>query len=111
MQRTLKILLLAAIVVLIPIVPFVVIGELPGERWLSATDGNALMFAFTGSGLLTLDVVLPIPSSIVIALMGALTCKNGWRTASIDSTKYNLGCDLESKKPGEHLLVSPPPAS
>ena len=51
--------------ILIPIIPFVIIGELPGERWLSATDDNALLFGITGMGLLTSDVLLPIPSSIV----------------------------------------------
>jgi len=70
MQRTFKILLLIAVVLLIPIVPYLVIGELPGEQWLSATDNSALAFALTGGGLLTLDVILPTPSSIVIALLG-----------------------------------------
>lgn len=56
---------------LIPIVPFVVIGELPGERWLSAADENALAFALTGTGLLAADVLLPVPSSLVGTLLGA----------------------------------------
>jgi hypothetical protein len=43
MKRILKILAVVAIVLLIPIVPFIVIGELPGERWLSARDGSALL--------------------------------------------------------------------
>jgi hypothetical protein len=34
------------------IVPFAVFGELPGERWLSATDDNALVFGATGTTLL-----------------------------------------------------------
>ena len=70
MQRTFKILLLIAIALLIPIVPYLVIGELPGEQWLSANDDSSLAFALTGGGLLTLDVILPIPSSIIIALLG-----------------------------------------
>lgn len=70
MQKTLKILVLAAVVLLVPIVPFIVVGELPGERWLSSMDNNALAFALTGSGLLALDVVLPVPSSIMTALLG-----------------------------------------
>jgi len=56
---------------LIPIVPFVIIGELPGERWLSAVDDNALLFGLTGSGLLALDIFLPIPSSILGTFLGA----------------------------------------
>ena len=91
MQRTLKILLLVAIVLLLPIVPFLVIGELPGERWLSATDGSALAFAFTGSGLLALDILLPVPSSIVIALMGGrLGFYEGWLGAWLGLTAGNL---------------------
>lgn len=65
--------LLGVVVValLIPIVPFLVVGELPGERWLSAMDTNAWLFGATGGGLLAADVLLPIPSSIVGTLLGA----------------------------------------
>jgi uncharacterized membrane protein YdjX (TVP38/TMEM64 family) len=56
---------------LIPILPFVIIGELPGEKWLSSSDDSALLFGLTGSGLLTIDILLPIPSSIVGTLLGA----------------------------------------
>jgi uncharacterized membrane protein YdjX (TVP38/TMEM64 family) len=91
MQRTLKILLLGMVVLLIPIIPFLVIGELPGEKWLSASDSGALLFALTGSGLLALDVVLPIPSSIVIALMGArLGFFEAWLGAWLGLTVGNL---------------------
>jgi uncharacterized membrane protein YdjX (TVP38/TMEM64 family) len=63
----------------IPILPFAVIGELPGERWLSATDDNALLFGATGAGLLAADVLLPIPSTIVGTLLGArLGFFSGW---------------------------------
>jgi uncharacterized membrane protein YdjX (TVP38/TMEM64 family) len=55
----------------IPLVPFFIIGELPGERWLSATDAHALTFALTGGGLLAADVLLPVPSSIVGTMLGA----------------------------------------
>ena len=55
----------------VPLVPFFIIGELPGERWLSATDANALTFALTGAGLLAADVLLPVPSSIVGTMLGA----------------------------------------
>lgn len=56
---------------LIPVVPFVVIGELPGEQWLSAAGDDALAFGLTGGGLLAADVLLPVPSSIVGTLLGA----------------------------------------
>jgi uncharacterized membrane protein YdjX (TVP38/TMEM64 family) len=56
---------------LIPIIPFAVIGELPGERWLSGADDRALGFGLAGAGLLAGDVLLPIPSSVVGTLLGA----------------------------------------
>jgi uncharacterized membrane protein YdjX (TVP38/TMEM64 family) len=55
----------------VPLLPFMVIGELPGERWLSATDTHALRFALAGAGLLAADALLPIPSSIVGSMLGA----------------------------------------
>ena len=55
----------------VPIIPFVIIGELPGDKWLSAVDENAWLFGVSGSGLLTLDILLPIPSSIVGTFLGA----------------------------------------
>jgi uncharacterized membrane protein YdjX (TVP38/TMEM64 family) len=63
--------LVILIALLIPILPFVVIGELPGERWLSAVDQDALLFGLTGAGLLAADVLLPIPSSIMGTMLGA----------------------------------------
>jgi uncharacterized membrane protein YdjX (TVP38/TMEM64 family) len=55
---------------LVPIVPFIVIGELPGERWLEASGTSSFSFGALGAGLLALDVLLPIPSSIVGAMLG-----------------------------------------
>ncbi len=57
--------------VLLPVIPFVLIGELPGERWLRASGDDALVFGLTGAALLALDVLLPIPSSVIGALLGA----------------------------------------
>ncbi len=56
---------------LIPIIPFILIGELPGEKWLSNTDDNAFLFGITGASLLAADVLLPIPSTIVGTMLGA----------------------------------------
>jgi uncharacterized membrane protein YdjX (TVP38/TMEM64 family) len=64
-------LLVILIALLIPIVPFAVIGELPGEQWLSANDENAVRFGLTGAALLTADVLMPIPSSIIGSMLGA----------------------------------------
>jgi uncharacterized membrane protein YdjX (TVP38/TMEM64 family) len=66
-----RLILVIALALLIPIVPFAIIGELPGERWLSASDEQALVFGLTGMALLAADVLLPIPSSIVGTLLGA----------------------------------------
>ena len=55
----------------VPLVPFLAIGEMPGERWLSAIDHNAFTFALLGASLLAADVLLPVPSSVLGALLGA----------------------------------------
>jgi membrane protein YqaA with SNARE-associated domain len=59
----------------VPVVPFVAIGELPGDRWLSAADDDAVEFGLIGSSLLAADVLLPIPSSVLGTLLGA---RLGW---------------------------------
>ena len=71
MNRTLRVAFVILLALAVPLIPFAIIGELPGERWLSARDNNALQFALTGSALLAADVLLPIPSSIVGSLLGA----------------------------------------
>ncbi|WP_200234775.1 hypothetical protein [Thiohalocapsa halophila] len=63
--------LVIAVALLIPVIPFVVIGELPGEQWLSAAGDDALVFGLIGGGLLAADVLLPVPSSIIGTLLGA----------------------------------------
>ena len=64
-------LLIIAAALAIPLVPFFIIGEMPGERWLSATDDHAWVFALAGAGLLASDILLPIPSSIVGTMLSA----------------------------------------
>lgn len=71
MNRITKFCIVLTIAIAVPIVPFLLIGELPGERWLSAVDDNALWFGLFSTGLLAADVLLPVPSSIVITVMGA----------------------------------------
>jgi uncharacterized membrane protein YdjX (TVP38/TMEM64 family) len=63
--------LIIAAALCVPLLPFLVIGELPGERWLAAADGRSAMFALTGAALLAADVLLPIPSSVVGTMLGA----------------------------------------
>jgi uncharacterized membrane protein YdjX (TVP38/TMEM64 family) len=55
----------------LPALPFLLLGELPGERWLSARDDDAIGFAAIGAALLAVDVALPVPSSVVGSLLGA----------------------------------------
>ena len=82
---------LIVIALLIPIIPFVLIGELPGERWLSAADDDALLFGLTASGLLAMDILLPVPSSIIGTLLGArLGFLPGWLWGWAGLTLGNL---------------------
>lgn len=91
MQNTSRAITVVVIALLMPIVPFLVVGELPGERWLSSSDDNALLFAATGGGLLIADVLLPVPSSIVITLLGTrLGLFEGWLCALVSLTAGNL---------------------
>ena len=71
MRPALRSLAIITAALCIPLVPFFIIGEIPGDRWLSAKDDAAGAFALAGAGLLALDVVLPIPSSIVGTMLGA----------------------------------------
>jgi uncharacterized membrane protein YdjX (TVP38/TMEM64 family) len=71
MRRTARSVLIITAALCIPLVPFFIIGELPGDQWLSAKDDRAMAFALTGAGLLAVDALLPIPSSIVGTLLGA----------------------------------------
>ena len=72
MQKKLyRISLIIIVAILLPIVPFAIIGELPGDHWLSASDESSVDFALTGGGILMLDIFLPLPSSIVGTLIAA----------------------------------------
>jgi 3-dehydroquinate synthase len=63
--------LVVVLALLVPLLPFALLGELPGERWLQASGGGSLGFGLTGTALLALDVLLPIPSSVLGSLLGA----------------------------------------
>lgn len=61
--------LLLAIVLAVPLIPFIAIGELPGMEWI---EGNHTILTFLyGAGLLSADIVLPLPSSIIAVFLGA----------------------------------------
>lgn len=63
-------LLIVALAMIVPLLPFVVVGELPGRAVLQAQAEHAVWFGFTGFVLLCADVFLPIPSSIVGSMLG-----------------------------------------
>lgn len=65
--RVLGVVVVAALVLSLP---FLIVGELPGERWLSASDSRAPVFAALGVLLLAADVLLPVPSSAVGVMLG-----------------------------------------
>jgi uncharacterized membrane protein YdjX (TVP38/TMEM64 family) len=71
MPRTTRAAMIVGLALCVPLVPFFLIGELPGDRWLSAADDHAMRFGLTGAALLASDVLLPIPSSIVGTMLGA----------------------------------------
>ena len=71
MRRAARTALIITAALCIPLVPFFIIGELPGEQWLSARDDRASAFALAGAGLLAVDALLPVPSSIVGTMLGA----------------------------------------
>lgn len=82
MSPLLRKVIVIIIALLVPVVPFLIIGEIPGEKWLSSTDDNAFFFGLTGASLLTSDILLPIPSSIVGTFLGArLGIVSGWAWA------------------------------
>ncbi len=70
-KKSLSPLLIITLSLLIPIIPFIIIGEIPGESWLSNKDDNAFLFGLTGASLLSADILLPIPSTIVGTMLGA----------------------------------------
>lgn len=73
---------LILVTLLVPLIPFALIGELPGERWLSAATDQDLRFAFAGFGVLAADIFIPVPSSVVLTAVGArLDVWPGWLVA------------------------------
>jgi uncharacterized membrane protein YdjX (TVP38/TMEM64 family) len=71
MRTVSRLVLISLAALCVPLVPFAIIGELPGATWLSAHDDHALRFALTGTALLAADAALPIPSSIVGTMLAA----------------------------------------
>lgn len=95
--RPVRLLLVIGLALLVPIVPFAVIGELPGEQWLQSDAPGAFGFGLTGGMLLASDVLLPVPSSIVGTLLGArlgFALGLGWSFAGLclgNAVGYALG--------------------
>ena len=70
-RRTPAVLAVLGVALLAVCLPFALLGELPGERWLAALGDDRAAYAAAGIALLAADTVLPVPSSVVGALLGA----------------------------------------
>ncbi|MCK9607047.1 MAG: VTT domain-containing protein [Methylomonas sp.] len=111
-KKPMSFFLIVMVSLLIPIIPFAVIGELPGQSWLSAADDNAFLFGVTGTVLLLSDILLPIPSTIVGTMLGArlgflsglFWCWSGLMLGNLIG--YYLGRAVSSRS-GEALPQSP----
>ncbi len=68
--RTARLVLVIVVALLIPIIPFVVIGELPGAEWVQAQGEDAVRFGAAGAAVLAADILVPVPSSLVGTLLG-----------------------------------------
>ena len=66
-----RVLVVLACSALVPLVPFLIVGELPGDRWLSAQRHDDQTLGAAGAALLAADLLLPVPSSVIGALLGA----------------------------------------
>jgi len=65
-----RIAIVLGVAALVPLVPFALIGELPGDRWLEAGGQQGWRFGLSAAALLSADLLLPIPSSLVGAMLG-----------------------------------------
>lgn len=93
-RRAAKLAALTLVLVTIVVVPFVLFGE-PLDRLareVMASPASAPVAALTGSLLLAADVVLPVPSTVVISVLGGLLgALSGTLVAAAGLT---LGCVL-----------------
>lgn len=62
-------LLLLALVLAVPLVPFVLIGEIDVMKWIEGSSG-IITFIY-GALLLASDIFLPLPSSLIAVFLGA----------------------------------------
>jgi uncharacterized membrane protein YdjX (TVP38/TMEM64 family) len=73
MRRLIRSLIVVTLVLLVPIVPFICLAG-PMEQWLARWSEHAPSPFVTAAlvvGLLSVDVVLPVPSSLVSTLAGS----------------------------------------
>jgi uncharacterized membrane protein YdjX (TVP38/TMEM64 family) len=84
MRRLVRSLLVVTVVLLVPVVPFLFFAK-PIEQWLACWSKDPPNRFVTGAlvvGLLSTDVVLPIPSSLVSTLAGSQLGTVGGTVAS-----------------------------
>ena len=94
MTRFLRYLALIAIVLAIPIVPFLVLGDSFETRLMElfGSDVPPLAVAALVAGLLASDIVLPVPSSVVSTLAGRVL--GFWGGTAASWTGMTLGAVL-----------------
>lgn len=83
--KLIKILLLVALIVLVPVAPFAIVGE-HSERWIadnlltgSYVSGGSALGLLSIIAVLASDILLPVPSSGVMTFTGAAL---GWWVGS-----------------------------
>lgn len=64
-----SILVFFSLMLAVPLIPFVVWGEIDGMKWMEGTTGW-ITFIY-GILLLALDILLPLPSSLIAVFLGA----------------------------------------
>lgn len=62
-------LIISLFMLAVPLIPFAVFGELPGESWVE--HPSSIYVFFMGIILLGSDIFLPIPSSLIAVFLGA----------------------------------------
>lgn len=89
-QSLRRIVLTCIIATLVPVIPFLIVGEIPGDQWVRS-QGDDLMFGLAATALLAADCVAPVPSSVMMTLLGArLGLWEGWLWSLAGLVSANL---------------------
>jgi membrane protein DedA with SNARE-associated domain len=86
--------LLAVLLLSIILIPFALWGE-GLDAWVGAgrwTETNAALAAAAGAALLTADVLLPVPSSVILTMLGVVL--GAWPGTLVGTLGLTVGCAL-----------------